>query len=140
MYLQTAVSVFYYWQALQVSAVVTAMILLLSGDVELNPAPLKVDDLKVVRTALWDTCAKWMDIGIELEMKMPHLEAIKSDNSEVGSCLTAMLTNWLKQTTPQPTWKALVNAMKSPTVGYAHLADTIQRTYSNKGKQINLLL
>ena len=137
-YLQTAVSIFQYWQGSQVSAVVTAMILLLSGDIELNPGPLTVDDLKAVRTSLWDACAKWKDIGIELDMKIPRLEAIESNHHDVGSCLTAMLTDWLKQTTPQPTWEALVDALKSPVVGCAHLADTIQRKYCNKGKQINL--
>ena len=137
-YLQTAVSIFYYWQPSQVSAVVTAMILLLSGDVELNPGPLTVDDLKAVRNSLWDARAKWMDIGIELEIKLPCLEAIKSNHSEVGSCLTAMLTDWLKQTTPQPTWEALVDALKSQIVGDTHLADTIQSKYCNKGKQMNL--
>ena len=136
-YLQTAVSIFYYWQASQVSAVVTAMILLLSGDIELNPGPLTVDDLKAVRNSVWDARAKWMDIGIELEIKLSRLEAIKSNHSEVGSCLTAMLTDWLKQTTPQPTWEALINALKSQIVGDTHLADAIQSKYCKKGEQIN---
>ena len=132
-YLQRVVSIFYYWQGSQVSAVVTAMILLLSGDVELNPGPLTVDDLKAVRNSLCDASAKWMDIGIELDMKVARLEVINHNKQgEAGACLTAMLTDWLKQTTPSPTWEALVDALKTRAVGCEQLADTIEKKYCSK--------
>lgn len=127
MYLQIDVSIL-------VSAVVIAMELLLSGDIELNPGPLTVEDLKKVRSSLWEARAKWMDIGIELDMKVSSLEAIKHDHEEVGSCLRVMLTEWLKQIDPPPTWASLVDALKNPTVGCAQLADTIEKTYCKKGK------
>ena len=117
-----------------VSAGVIAMKLLLSGDIELNPGPLTVDDLKEVRSSLWEARAKWMDIGIELDMKVSSLEAIKHDHDDVDSCIRVMLTNWLKQMTPPPTWEALVDALKKPTVGCAQLAGTIEKTHCKKGK------
>ena len=127
MYLQTDVFTL-------VSAGVIAMKLLLSGDIELNPGPLTVDDLKKVLNSLWEARAKWIDIGIQLDMKVQSLEAINHDHNEVGSCLRVMLTDWLKQVDPPPTWEALVDALKSPTVGCAHLAGTIEKTHCKKGK------
>ena len=127
MYLQTDVFTL-------ASAGVIAMKLLLSGDIELNPGPLTVDDLKKVLNSLWEARAKWIDIGIQLDMKVRSLEAIKRDHNEVGSCLRVMLTDWLNQVHPPPTWEALLDALKSPTVGCAKLADSIEKTYCKKGK------
>ena len=127
MYLQTDVFTL-------VSAGVIAMKLLLSGDIELNPGPLTVDDLKKVLNSLWEARAKWIDIGIQLDMKVRSLEAIKRDHNEVGSCLRVMLTDWLNQVDPPPTWEALLDSLKSPTVGCAQLADSIEKTYCKKGK------
>ena len=131
-YLQTAVSIFCH---LRVSAVVIAMSLLVSGDVEVNPGPLTSSDLKDIINSVWEARAKWFHIGIQLNMNVSVLEAIKSNHhDQLDACLTAMLTEWLKQTDPEPNWEGLVTALKNPTVGCGHLADAIQRTYYNKGK------
>ena len=131
-YLQTAVSIFCH---LGVSAVVIAMSLLLSGDVEVNPGPLTSCDLKDIINSVWEARARWFHIGIQLSMNVAVLEAIKSNHhDQLDACLTAMLTEWLKQTDPKPNWEALVTALKNPSVGCGHLADAIERTYYNKGK------
>ena len=90
--------------------------------------------LKEVRKSVWDARTKWYDIGIELKIEVSVLDAIKHDSDEVGSCLTAMLKGWLKQTTPSPTWEALVDALKSPTVGCGHLAEIIEKKFCERGK------
>ena len=133
MYLQTDVFIL-------VSAVVIAMKLLLSGDIEVNPGPLTVNDLKKVLNSLWEARAKWMDIGIQLDMKVPSLQAINQNHNEVGSCLRVMLTDWLNQIDPPPTWEALVDALKTPTVGCAQLAGTIEKTHCKTGKSYYMYL
>ena len=71
-----------------------------------------------------------MDIGIERKMKVTRVEAINHNKQgEAGACLTAMLTDWLKQITPSPTWQALVDALKSPAVGCGQPAHTIEKKY-----------
>ena len=131
-YLQTAVFIFCH---LWVSAVVIAMSLLLSGDVEVNPGPLTSSDLKDIINSVWEARAKWFHIGIQLSMNVAVLEAIKSNHhDQLDACLTAMLTEWLKQTDPKPNWEALVTALKNQTVGCGHLADVIESTYYNEGK------
>ena len=63
-------------------------------------------------------------------MKTSHLKVIRNDyHDEADLCLTEMLTDWLKRMNPPPTWEALVDALKSQTVGYEQLADTIEKTH-----------
>ena len=130
-YLQTSVSIFCH---LHVSAVVITMSLLLSGDIEKNPGPLTSGDLKKVLDALWEARTKWFHIGIQLDMKTSDLKVIKKDYDEADLCFTEMLTDWLKRMNPPPTWEALVDALKSRTVGYEQLADTILKTHCKKSK------
>ena len=133
MYLQKAVFIYHHWPDLQVLAALITVSLILSGDVELNPGPLTSDDLKKILNSLWDARTKWYNMGIELDMKVSVLETIKQNHhNEVDSCFTAMLTDWLKQINPPPTWKALADALNSSTVGYGELACTIEKTYCNK--------
>ena len=131
-YLHTILFILCHWPV--ATAAVITMRLLLSGDVELNPGPLTTGDLKKVRNSVWDARAKWYDIGIELEIDVSVLEAIKSDNDDVALCLTTMLTGWLKQTTPSPTWEALADALKSPAVGCGHLAERIEKKIWDRSK------
>ena len=131
MYLQTAVSIFCH---LCVSAVVITMSLILSGDIEKNPGPLTSGDLKKVLDSLWEARTEWFYIGIQLDMRTSDLKVIKKDHDEAGLCFTEMLTDWLKRMHPPPTWEALVDALKSQTVGYEQLADTIQKTHCKKSK------
>lgn len=130
-YLQTAVSLFCH---LRVSAAVITMSLLLSGDVETNPGPLTSGDLKKVLSSVWEARTEWFHIGIQLDMKTSDLKVIKREYDDAGLCFTEMLTAWLKRMNPPPTWEVLVDGLKSPTVGYEQLADTIQKTHCKSSK------
>ena len=44
-------------------------------------------------------------------------------------CLTEMLTLWLKQVNPSPTWRVLVTALKQPTVGLQQLGEQIEKMH-----------
>ena len=135
-YLHTILFVLCHWPV--ATAAVITMRLLLSGDVELNPGPLTTGDLKMVLNSVWDARTKWYNIGIQLDIDVSVLDAIKHDSDEVDSRLTAMLTNWLKRTTPSPNWEALADALKSPAVGYGHLAECIEKKLWERSKPTEL--
>ena len=91
---------------------------------------LEIKDLKTVRDAVWKARTEWMDIGIELNIIKTDLDAIKE--TEAGNpkkCFTEMLSLWLKQVDPPPTWLALVTALKRPTIGLQQVAEEIEKTY-----------
>ena len=91
---------------------------------------LTVDDLKDVRTAIWDARSGWKDIGIELGLKITHLDAIEENNhGNAEKCFTKMLTVWLKRVNPPPTWSAMVEALKGRTVDFEDLAEQVENKF-----------
>ena len=84
---------------------------------------LSIKDLSKVQRAAWDARAKWYNIGLELEIDPGTLDTIKGNNDNIDDRFRAMLTTWLKMAEPRPTREALAEALRSPTVGYEHLAE-----------------
>lgn len=54
----------------------------------------------------------WKNIGTLLNIHSNVLDAIAVEESDTNSRLRAMLTEWLKQVTPPPTWKQLTEAVE----------------------------
>jgi hypothetical protein len=84
---------------------------------------LSTKDLSKVQRAAWDARTKWYNIGLELEIDPETLDVIEGNNKDIDKQFRAMLTTWLKMVDPRPTWEALAEALRSPTVGYKHLAE-----------------
>ena len=83
----------------------------------------------MVQRAAWDARSKWYNIGLELNIDPGTLDTIKRDNDYCDDQFRALLTTWLKMVTePKPTWEALAEALRSPTVGYEHLAEHCMMT------------
>ena len=83
-------------------------------------------DLRKVQRAAWEARAKWYNIGLELDIDPGTLDVIEGNNKDINDCFRFMLTTWLKTVQPKPTWEALAEALRSPTVGCGHLADHIE--------------
>ena len=69
--------------------------------------------------------AKWYDLGLELGLTADYLDTIKKANDDPQDCLRELLRHWLSGVDPQPSWKALVAALRSPAVNYPALANDI---------------
>ena len=54
---------------------------------------------------------------------MEELDTIRADHTDLLDCLTAMLKAWLKLTDPIPTWRALGEALRAPTINVVELAN-----------------
>lgn len=101
---------------------------------------MAIADLKIVRAAVWEARTQWMNIGIELNILKTDLDAIKMTNEggNPGDCLTEMLSLWLKQVNPSPTWTALITALKQPTVGLEQLAKQIESIHVSAKESLGL--
>ena len=63
-------------------------------------------------------------------MSYGDLAAIKQRNKDdPDECFKDLLSCWLKQAKPRPTWEALVKALESQTVGHEQLAEAIKEKY-----------
>ena len=72
--------------------------------------------------------AKWEDIGLSLDIEKGSLEVIKQDNPrDSQGCFREMLTHWLNQGDPPPTWTTIIDAIDS--VDYKSLARQLSEKY-----------
>ena len=95
---------------------------------------LCVKDLKQVLSGLYPTRTKWYNIGLELEVPVETLESIKSENKDdVGACLREMLLCALRSTTPELTWKGIIEALNSVMVEEGQLAKSLEEKHVPKG-------
>ena len=82
---------------------------------------------------------KWRSIGIALRLKPNILDGINTHNNDPTTCLTLMITEWLKMNYNvkkfgEPTWQWLVEAVRDPAGGAnMSLARDIARRHKARG-------
>ena len=92
---------------------------------------LKIDDLKDVKSALWNARAKWKDIGRCIGVDEGTLDTMKGKDSD---CFGEMLKNWLrgvykpgeKNSKPR-TWRTLIEALRDKIVNEEAMADKLEK-------------
>jgi len=84
---------------------------------------LSASDLLVVTEQLNDIRAKWYDIGLQLHVSVGTLDAVKEQYDGTSHCLRETLKIWLKTCPSHPTWKNIVDAIRSSTVGEVRLVE-----------------
>ena len=86
---------------------------------------LEPNDLRKVQHILWEARTQWYNLGLELNIPPDSLDSIQLANQQNPDyCFRAMLTKWLREH-QRPTWSALAEALRSPSVGLDHLAEKI---------------
>ena len=91
---------------------------------------LTISDLNLVNEEVRDTRAKWYHLGLELHLDPNDLDSIESScRGNPSDCLLDTLKLFLKRTQPKPTWKMIVDAVGSRSVGHGLLADHIKTKY-----------
>ena len=86
----------------------------------------------------------WKAIGVYLQLDVNQIEEVSrlaiSPTAEIESseyvthrspedCLSEMVKWWLNRVSPQPTWRAVIDALRSPAVGEMKLANQLQLKY-----------
>ena len=61
---------------------------------------------------LLPVASSWKTVGVFLGVSKDALDMIESDKKEVRSCLLEMLSTWLKQVSPEPSWGALAYSVE----------------------------
>ena len=88
--------------------------------------------MRTVLDAVWNARQRWFDIGLELDLSVSDLNAIKiSNDNNIYKCFHKMLIVWLRRGDPPPTWSALVGTLRSPTVGYEELAKRVESDFTD---------
>jgi len=91
------------------------------------PDRLSVDDLAEVQRKLYAVKTEWYNLGLELGLRVSTLDSINARyNGNPSQCFRQVLKDWLQGVEPPPTWQAMVDALKSPTVAQYQVALSMQ--------------
>ena len=86
--------------------------------ISLHLLPADLRELHHARTS-------WCYIGLQLKESVDTLDGIREQFKVPDDCLREAITHWLKQM--EPTWRVLVNALKTHSVGEGQLAGHLER-------------
>ena len=89
-------------------------------------AKLKLEDLLIIKTKLFNARTQWEDIGLMLKIDSETLKSIKLENRENHeACLQKMLTKRLEAFGPL-SWSEVCVCLRSPTVSRIDVAVEIE--------------
>ena len=89
---------------------------------------LTSDDLGCVLEGVLDAAAQWYNLGLKLKVRTTTLDSIQEDFTATQHRLREMLKAWLN-TGDNPSWKTLIDALRSPVVGASQLAAALVTKY-----------
>ena len=95
---------------------------------------LSLDDLAQIIEDIHDAVDKWHNIGIQLGLHESDLKSIESNYPRQNDRLREMICKWLQN--KAASWKKMVTALKSRTVGEAFLAEQLEAKYCKSAAQI----
>ena len=90
----------------------------------------EVPELLELLDALQDKAAKWFMIGLQLHLSTDELDIIEADSAGVEECLRNVLRKWRSKTHPPPTWRALINTLRTSAVGEVVLARQLEARFA----------
>jgi len=94
---------------------------------------LDIDDLVAVQNAIHSCRTKWYDLGLQLKVPVDTLKTFEIDYQSSSDRLREVITTWLKNG-ENPTWRAIVEALRSPVIREANLAKKIHQEYCSSAQ------
>lgn len=90
---------------------------------------LRIDDAVDVLEALIDAQNDSYVLGLSLRLPPNEIDGIHSTYSYPRHRLLHVIIAFLKQVHPRPTWKVIVDALRSPIVNLPVLAATVEEAH-----------
>lgn len=87
-----------------------------------------MDDLRDVLEEVSDVASQWYHLGLQLKLRTGTLNSIRAEFYSSNHQLREMLKTWLS-TSDNTSWKTLVDALKSRSVGASQLASVLETKY-----------
>ena len=87
---------------------------------------LTLNDLGLLLEELMHGCDRWYVLGLKLKVSVVTLDRIRAQFPDSRDQLLEMLKTWL-QTSDNPSWWAVIDALRSPGVDEWMLSDILWR-------------
>ena len=75
-----------------------------------------------------DASAQWYNLGLQLKVRTGTLDSIRTQFPDPKDQLREMLKAWLN-TGDNPTWKTVIDSLRSRSVGASQLAGNLKTKY-----------
>ena len=86
---------------------------------------LSINDLREIIDQTWEARPQWYNVGLGLGISADNLDAMQINNQgNCDACFREIFKKWLRNHR-RPTWSLLAEALESPSVGMAELANKI---------------
>ena len=72
---------------------------------------------------------KAYELGLVLKLLPHELDAIRKTYPDPRECLLQVILSFLRQAKPRPTWKVIVDALRSPAVNLTALAERVEAAH-----------
>ena len=92
-------------------------------------ATLVPDDAVDILEELLPAQNRSFDLGLRLRLPHHEVEGIHSTHSDPRSRLLHVILAFLNQSEPRPTWRVIVDAVRSPAVNLPRLADKVEAAH-----------
>ena len=96
----------------------------ITGDKILTP-----DDIERILKEILPAMNRSRYIGMALKIPEHIIQTIHDRYEDPQDRLSYILLEFLKQVEPRPTWRAIVDALKSPLVNCTYLAQEVEKSY-----------
>lgn len=90
---------------------------------------LRPDDASNILDEILDANARSFLIGLRLHVPLARVQAIHLQYQDPVDKLLHVIIEFLRQAEPTPTWRIIIEALKSPAVGLSALAKRIEATH-----------
>ena len=80
-----------------------------------------------MNNAIWNIRSKFYNLGFNLGIDSGTLDVANKKSDD--EALTFIVKTWLQRSTPTPTWKALIQALRRESLKEEALADEIAKKY-----------
>ena len=94
----------------------------------LSDTPQLREALMILLPMAW----QWRNIAALLRLPAGQIEVIRVDNSTVNDCLQGMLSEWLNQVDPRPSWNDLAEAVE--TLHHPAIAEEIREQFVGRDR------
>ena len=98
---------------------------------------LTPEDAIIVLEELLDAQTESFKLGVILRLPIAEVERIHSTYSNCRSQLLHVIISFLKQEQPRPTWKVIVDALRSPAVQLLKLAMEVETSHCSRPETLD---
>ena len=93
--------------------------------------------LKALLNELHPVCARWYNIGLQLDIPHTKLDCFRQMYSDPSDLMREMLKHWLQTAiNPRPTWRAVVIALRSHSVDEQFVAEQLESKYCTPAQPV----